>query len=134
MSLRVIYSALSVKTTPVPEKRHKTGSYLNRRSKSGSDIFTFCGDWGNDVVEQLDGGTVTLWFTSDSEDRVVWDEISRSCTDGENSVTVKGVAPVTLKFGGTGDDAAMFAALSEAGAFEGVTSHKIFEESKGLLA
>ena len=35
---------------------------------------------------------------------------------------------------GVGDDAAMFAALSEAGAFEDVTSRKIFEESKGFLA
>ena len=66
--------------------------------------------------------------------RVAWDEFSRSCTGGENSVTVKGTAPVTLKFGGIGDDAAMFAALSEAGAFKEVTSHRIFEESKGFLA
>ena len=80
------------------------------------------------------GGTVTLWFMPEYEDLVVWDEISRSCTDGENSVIVKGAAPVTLKFGGTGDDAAMFAALSEAGAFEGATSRKIFEGSTGLLA
>ena len=100
----------------------------------GDDIFTFCSDWGNDEVEQLADGTVTLWFASEYEDRVVWDEVSRSCTDGENSVTVKGVAPVMLKFGGIGDDAAMFAALSEAGAFEGAASWKIFEESKGLLA
>lgn len=62
------------------------------------------------------------------------ESFSRSCTDGENCLTVNGIAPVTLKFGGSGDDAAMFAALSEAGAFEGTTSHKIFEESKSLLA
>ena len=100
----------------------------------GDDIFTFCGDWGNDEIEQLADGTVTLWFTSGSEDRVVWDEVSRSCTDGENSVTVKGVAPVMLKFGGAGDDAAMFAALSDAGAFEAAASRKIFEGSQGWLA
>ena len=100
----------------------------------GDDIFTFCGDWGNDEIEQLDCGTITLWFTSDFESKVVWDEVSRSCTDGENYITVNGVAQVTIKFGGVGDDATMFAALSEAGAFESATSWKIFEESKGVLA
>ena len=55
-------------------------------------------------------------------------------TDGDNSVTVKGVTSVTLKFGGVGEDAAMFATLSEAGAFKEFTSQKIFEENKGLLA
>jgi len=56
-------------------------------------------------------------------------------TDGGNSVKVKGVSSVELKFGGVGDDAAMFVTLSEAGAFKEFTSQRIFEESgKGLLA
>ena len=51
-----------------------------------------------------------------------------------SSVKVTGITSVTLKFGGVGEDAAMFATLSEAGAFKEFTSQKIFEESKGLLA
>ena len=41
----------------------------------------------------------------------------------------------TLKFGGIGDDAAQFAALSEMGAFDACTSRKIFgEKGAGMLA
>jgi len=101
----------------------------------GDDVFTFCENWGEDTVEQLVTGTVTLWFTSESEDKVVWDEVSRSYTDGINSVKVGGTDSVELKFGKgtTPEDAARFAELSNAGAFEQFTSNKIFEES-GILA
>ena len=100
----------------------------------GNDIFTFCDNWGVDNVEQLATGSVTLWFASELEGKVEWDEESKSYTDGTNRVTVTGVTSVALKFGGVGDDAAMFATLSEAGAFKEFTSQKIFEENKGLLA
>ena len=100
----------------------------------GNDTFTFCDNWGIDTVEQLETGKVTLWFASGSLDN--WDEATLTYKDGDNSVKVSGVAAdkVTLKFGGVGDDAAMFATLSEAGAFKEFTSQKIFEENKGLLA
>lgn len=101
----------------------------------GNDVFTFCDNWGMDTVEQLEGGSVTLWFASELEGKVAWDEVSKSYTDGVNHVSVTGVASVTLKFGGTGDDAEQFAALSEMGAFDAFTSQRIFEESgKGILA
>ena len=99
----------------------------------GNDVFTFCGNFGMDEVRQLETGTVTLWFASGSLEN--WDEASLTYTDGENSVTVKGVASVELKFGGTGDDAAQFAALSGLGAFDAFTSRRVFEESStGTLA
>ena len=62
----------------------------------GNDTFCFGGDWGNDTVEQLADGTVTLWFD------VAESEVSRTgnvFTFGENSVTVSGVtADIELKF------------------------------------
>ena len=101
----------------------------------GDDIFTFCDNWGTDTVEQLATGTVTLWFASELEGKVAWDEESQSYTDGVNHVSVTGFASVTLKFGGTGDDAEQFAALSDMAVFEAFTSQRIFEESgKGILA
>ena len=102
----------------------------------GDDVFTFCDNWGEDIVEQLENGTVTLWFASGSLEN--WNASALTYTDGENRVAVKGVKAdkVALKFGGAGeDDAARFAALSDAGAFEQFTSQKIFEESgQGFLA
>ena len=96
-------------------------------------MFAFCDNWGTDTVEQLAGGTVTLWFASESGTGV-WDETSLTYTDGDNRVTVKGVTSATLKFGGAGNDADMFATLSDAGAFKEFTSQKIFEKSRNLLA
>jgi len=102
----------------------------------GDDVFTFCNNWGEDIVEQLETGSVTLWFASGSEEN--WNPETLTYSSGTNSVTVTGVAAeqVTLKFGGENEeDAAQFAALSEAGAFASFTSRRIFEESgKGLLA
>ena len=98
----------------------------------GNDIFTFCDNWGTDEIEQLAGGSVTLWFTSEMESKVAWDDVSKSYTDGENQVSVKGVASVELKFGD--DGSSQYASLVSAGAFAEFTSQKIFEESNGLLA
>ena len=111
-----------------------TGGIGNDRMHGGGgeDIFTFCDNWGMDTVEQLAGGSVTLWFANGDESK--WNAETLTYTDGDNTVTVKGVTSVTLKFGGVGEDAAMFATLSEAGAFKEFTSQKIFEENKGLLA
>ena len=99
----------------------------------GDDVFTFCDNWGADTVEQLEGGSVTLWFAHGSMDN--WNADSLTYTDGENSVSVKGVASVSLKFGEDSPaDAAQFATLSGMGAFADFTSRKVFEESKGVLA
>jgi len=99
----------------------------------GDDTFTFCDNWGVDTVEQLETGSVTLWFVDGSMDN--WDAAALTYTDGENSVKVSGVAAeqVTLKFGNDGSE--QFASLSNMGAFFDATSERIFEESgKGILA
>ena len=99
----------------------------------GNDVFTFCGNWGADTVEQLANGEVTLWFVSG--DLTNWNEETLIYTDGNNSVQVSGVSAdqITLKFGDDGSD--QFAVLSSMGAFDSFTSQKIFEESgTGILA
>ena len=99
----------------------------------GNDVFTFCDNRGTDTVEQLDSGSVTLWFVSGDESH--WNASALTYTDGDNSVTVKGVSAeqVTLKFSDDGSE--QYAALASAGAFADFTSRKIFEEEKtGMLA
>ncbi len=97
----------------------------------GDDVFTFCDNWGVDNVEQLEGGSVTLWFASGDESN--WNTETMTYTDGENSVKVTGVTSVNLKFGDDGSD--QFATLSSIGAFLDANSERIFEESgKGVLA
>ena len=101
----------------------------------GNDVFAFCDNWGTDTVEQLETGTVTLWFAGGDESK--WNSDTLTYTDGDNSVRVSGVTldRITLKFGGVGDDAAQFDTLSGMGAFADFTSKQIFEESgKGILA
>jgi Ca2+-binding RTX toxin-like protein len=97
----------------------------------GNDVFTFCDNWGTDTVEQLADGAVTLWFTSGDESH--WNAETLTYTDGDNSVTVKGVTSVELKFGDDGSD--KYDKLLSCGAFAESTSQKIFEEpGKGILA
>ncbi len=97
----------------------------------GEDVFTFCDNWGSDNVEQLSGGSVTLWFTSGSETN--WNAETMTYSDGTNSVKVSGVSEVRLKFGD--DGSAQFASLTNMGAFFDATTERIFEESgKGILA
>ena len=99
----------------------------------GNDVFTFCDNWGIDTVQQLATGSVTLWFASGDESN--WNAETLTYTNGENSVTVKGVTAeqITLKFGDDGSE--HFAMLASAGAFKDFTSQKIFEETgKGVLA
>ena len=97
----------------------------------GNDVFTFCANWGTDTVEQLTGGSVTLWFASGDESK--WDPDTLTYTDGDDIVQVSGVSAdkVALKFGD--DGSGQYAALASAGAFAEFTSRNIFEES-GLLA
>ena len=99
----------------------------------GDDVFSFCNNWGNDTVEQLAIGTVTLWFASGSLTN--WDANTMTYTDGDNSVKVSGVTAeqVSLKFGDDGSK--QYATLSTSGAFAEYTSRKIFEVSgTGILA
>ena len=109
--------------------------YWTRYTKGGqnlSDLESY-ENWGTDTVEQLAGGSVTLWFTSGSMEN--WNAETLTYTDGNNSVKVSCVTAdkITLKFGDDGSD--QFATLSSVGVFADFTSQKIFEESgKGLLA
>ncbi|MBO5721606.1 MAG: hypothetical protein J6S19_00705, partial [Lentisphaeria bacterium] len=94
----------------------------------GSDIFCFGENWGNDVVEQLADGKVTLWFENGSASK--WNAGTLTYTDGANSVKVSGVTAdrISLKFGG--DTTAL-----PTGAFADAASEKIFEDqNKGFLA
>ena len=61
----------------------------------GDDIFAFSGDFGNDTVEQLADGKITLYFDSKA---VQWDESLNAYTDGVNSVTVRNGAEVTAVY------------------------------------
>ena len=101
----------------------------------GDDIFTFCDNWGIDTVEQLETGTVTLWFISGSMEN--WNSETLTYSDGENSVTVSGVSAdqVSLKFEYGGSR--LFASLINMGAFSEFTTRRIFDEStsvSGILA
>jgi Ca2+-binding RTX toxin-like protein len=63
----------------------------------GDDIFCFGGDFGNDTVEQLADGSVTLWFETGSESN--WNADTLTYSDGVNTVSVSGAVDVTVKFG-----------------------------------
>ena len=90
----------------------------------GNDIFCFGAHFGNDTVEQLAGGSVTLHFETGSEAN--WNADTLTYTDGENSVKVSGVSDVTLVFGEP---------APVEGAFLDAASEKIFEDkSKGMIA
>ena len=95
------------------------------RGCGGSDTFAFCENWGVDTVEQLAEGSVTLWFASGDGSK--WDASTLTYTDGDNSVTVKGVDAdkVTLKFGA--DASEQYAELVSLGAFMEQTTAGIFD-------
>ena len=99
----------------------------------GEDIFCFGENWGEDTVEQLAGGSVTLWFESGSENN--WDADTLTYTDGTDSVKVSGVSNdnITLIFG---DDGSLrYDELATVGCFDDAASEKIFEDkNKGMLA
>ena len=100
------------------------------QSGGGNDIFAFCSNWGNDIVEITDDSMITLWFENGSIN--YWDSVSRIYSDGVNSVTVIGSGKIDLKFGNQGGQ---YEDLAEAGAFLDASSEKIFEDKdKGFLA
>ena len=100
----------------------------------GNDIFCFSGNWGNDVVSQLSGGSIQLWFDVASEKLSVVEsdgDVLFSDTTGSNCVTVKSVTlqGLSIKYGD--DDSVIYKNLCSAGAFLDSTSDKIFN---GTLA
>ena len=107
----------------------------------GNDVFTFGNDWGADVVTQLAGGSVTLWF-AEPESMIRTAELAGNTlfmnATGSSVVMVQGfsLADITVKYGDDGSDE--FAALSASGAFLGSTADSVFEtqamRSRGILA
>ena len=99
----------------------------------GDDIFTFGSSWGNDTVEQLDGGTVILWFETGSYAN--WDAETLTYIGGDNSVKVSGVSKddIAIVFADAiGADT--FTTFKNIGAFADAASEKIFEEKdSGML-
>jgi Ca2+-binding RTX toxin-like protein len=94
----------------------------------GNDIFCFGSKFGSDIIEQVNGGNVTLWFESGSESS--WNAETMTYFDGINLVQVTGTSAdnITLKFGGD------ISVLPD-GAFLDAASEKIFEDkSKGMIA
>ena len=99
----------------------------------GDDIFCFGGNWSSDIIEQLSGGSVTLWFEDGSESN--WNISTLTYTDGTNSVKVSGISNdnITLIFGD--DSSSLYDELAAAGCFDDAVSEKIFEDkNKGMLA
>ena len=100
----------------------------------GEDIFAFGNGWGNDIVEQLPDGKVTLWFENGSLDN--WDESTLTYRDGDNSVKVNGVAleNITLKFGDDGSE--LYGRMENFGCFDEFSSDRIFRDpnTRGMLA
>ena len=99
----------------------------------GDDVFAFGGDWGNDSVEQLADGKVTLWFENGSLDN--WDASTLTYQDGDNSVKVNGITAenISLKFGDDGSQ--QYSKLLSDGAFDEFVSERIFEnKNRGMLA
>ncbi|MBQ7178960.1 MAG: hypothetical protein IJS08_16200 [Victivallales bacterium] len=119
----------------------------------GDDIFTFSIAWGNDTVEQMIGGNTLLWFydvaredlslTADANGNAVLscsddtvtilnvkhDDVSAAFASGENQLLMG----VSLRFGYDGSE--QYTELLAAGAFDGFTSEKIFEDkNKAMLA
>ena len=95
----------------------------------GYDIFCFGGDWGNDTVEQIAGGTAVLWFEDDNGE---WDELTRTYTSGNNSVTFTGEGDCEIRCGYSGSE---YFNLDSMGCFAEVSSEKIFDDkNKGTLA
>ena len=107
----------------------------------GSDLFVFGGNWGDDSVTQINGGSIALWFLNDeaqiSVSELDGDVIFRN-EAGTASVTVRGaaLADLTVRFGDDGSE--QFARLSAAGAFLGSTTESVFEtqdaRTNGVLA
>ena len=105
----------------------------------GSDLFTFGENWGDDVVSQINGGSIALWFAED-ESAITAEELDgnvifRSAT---SSVTVENSALAGLEVHFGSDQSVCFTGLTAAGAFLGSTAESVFEtqtaRAHGILA
>ena len=105
----------------------------------GNDTFTFCVNWGTDVISQAAGGKVALWFAEDKE-AITTSELDGNAifTDGVSKVTVEGfkLADVEVHYGNDGSDQCV--SLNNAGAFLDSSAESVFESHDmrlyGILA
>ncbi|MBQ9366446.1 MAG: hypothetical protein IJT83_01595, partial [Victivallales bacterium] len=119
----------------------------------GNDIIAFGGSWGNDTVEQKEGGTLLLWFDGIEQGDL---DISAGANGDlvfaseKGSVTIADlkyddvkevfgtraaefVGGISLKFGDDGSE--LYQNLLRHGAFADSTSETIYEnKSRGMLA
>ncbi len=98
----------------------------------GNDIFCFGGKFGNDIVSQCNGGSITLWFGEDCN-KDFWHAENGTYNDGNgNIVTVSpGASAVSVIFGENGGNAVnglTFTQLNNLGAFSEYSAKKVFEE------
>ncbi len=103
----------------------------------GDDVFCFGSAWGSDTVEQLAGGTVSLWFDGISAGELVAEDIDGdavfSCDGNRIVVTGRTVADVSLKFGD--DGSSRYDAMIALGVFAEESTRRIFEAANpGMLA
>ena len=107
----------------------------------GSDLFTFGENWGDDLVSQVAGGSIELWFAED-ESSISAFEMNGSVIFrnevGTASVTIENAALADLTVHYGDDGSARFAELAAEGAFLGSTAEAVFEtqdaRSQGILA
>jgi Ca2+-binding RTX toxin-like protein len=98
----------------------------------GNDTFVFCDNWGNDTVQQIADGNVTLWFAKGSSAN--WNAATNTFTYNNNQVVVSGVAnsKISLKFGN--DSSEMYQRISAAGLFQDAATQKIFDQNdQGII-
>ena len=107
----------------------------------GADLFAFGENWGDDVVSQVGGGSIELWFAEDKSQitaaELDGDVIFRNAI-GTSTVTVKNAALADLKVHFGSDQSACFTGLVAAGAFLAGTTDSVFENestrTQGVLA
>ncbi len=96
----------------------------------GNDFFCFGGNWGDDIIEQLEGGTVTLCFEEEVDLTFTAQGNDTLVTCGDNTILVKNMTLTedNCRFGDAG--------LASLGAFADATSYQIFEskDKPGILA
>ncbi|MBO4513785.1 MAG: AIDA repeat-containing protein [Victivallales bacterium] len=97
----------------------------------GEDIFVFGDEWGQDVVDQLASGKVTLWFSEGDEAK--WNAETLTYTDGNNTVQVSGVSSddILLRFGNDGSNE--YSRLMANGAFSLNSSERVFEDKNNVI-
>ena len=84
----------------------------------GNDMFVFGSNFGEDIIEQLSGGKITLCFESEN---IIWNEEKQCYSDGINSVKIIGDFDVTVNYGKNEN-------LADIGAFNDFVSDKIFTD------